>query len=107
MWNDVDFEMGWMPQFHRITISSFGNGGAAFLVFDHGRRKVVHFATTRNPFMNCVVQQLRESMPFGLQPKYLFRDNDGIYGNIVRAFLENCGIKEVRTVYRSPWQIHL
>ena len=38
---------------------------------------VVHFAITRNPFMNWVVQQLRESMPFGLQPKYLFRDNEG------------------------------
>ena len=68
------------------------------------RRKVVHFAITRNPFINWVVQQLRESMPFGLQPKYLFRDNDGIYGNGVRAFLESCGIKEVRTAYRSPWQ---
>jgi len=54
--------------------------------------------------MNWVIQQLRESMPFGLQPKYLFRDNDGIYGNGVRAFLESCGIKEVRTAYRSPWQ---
>jgi len=54
--------------------------------------------------MNWVIQQLRESMPFGLQPKYLFQDNDGIYGNGVRAFLESCGIKEVRTAYRSPWQ---
>lgn len=43
-------------------------------------------------------------MPFGLQPKYLFRDNDGIYGNGVRAFLESCGITEVRTTYRSSWQ---
>ena len=38
-----------------------------FLVFDHGRRKVIHFAITRNPFMNWVIQQLREAMPFGLQ----------------------------------------
>ncbi|MCK4961909.1 MAG: hypothetical protein KAS19_05455, partial [Anaerolineales bacterium] len=30
-------------------------------------------------------------------------DNDGIYGNGVRAFLESCGIEEVRTAYRSPW----
>jgi hypothetical protein len=54
--------------------------------------------------MKWVIQQLRESMPFGLQPKYLFRDNDGIYGNGVGAFLESCGITEVRTAYRSPWQ---
>ena len=75
-----------------------------FLVFDHGRRKVIHFAITKNPTMDWVIQQLREAMPFGLQPQYLFRDNDGIYGNGVKAFLENCGIEEVRTAYRSPWQ---
>jgi len=54
--------------------------------------------------MNWVIRQLREAMPFGLQPKYLFRDNDGIYGSGVRAFLESCGITEVRTAYGSPWQ---
>ena len=43
-------------------------------------------------------------MPFGEQPRYLLRDNDGIYGHRVRAFLISCGIKEVRTAYRSPWQ---
>jgi hypothetical protein len=71
---------------------------------DHGRRRVIHFAVTRNPFMNWVIQQLREAMPFELQPKYIFRDNDGIYGNGVRAFLDSCGIEEVRTAYQSPWQ---
>ena len=54
--------------------------------------------------MDWVIQQLREAIPFGLQPKYLFRDNDGIYGNGVKAFLKRCGIEEVRTAYRSPWQ---
>jgi len=39
-------------------------------------------------------------MPFGEQPRYLFRDNDGIYGHGVGAFLICCGILEVRTAYR-------
>jgi putative transposase len=56
------------------------------------------------PYLDWVLQQLRESMPFGLQPKYLFRDNDAIYGKGVRAFLDRSGIEEVRTAYRSPWQ---
>jgi transposase InsO family protein len=34
----------------------------------------------------------------------MFRDNDGIYGHGVREFLRSCGIREVRTAYRSPWQ---
>ena len=50
------------------------------------------------------MQQLREAMPYGVQPRCLFRDNDGIYGNGVRAFLDRWGIEEVRTAFRSPWQ---
>jgi transposase InsO family protein len=75
-----------------------------FIVLDHGRRRVIHFATTCSPSMNWVIQQLREAMPFGEQPRYMFRDNDAIYGNGVSAFLESCGIREVRTAYRNPWQ---
>ena len=54
--------------------------------------------------MDWVIQQLREATPFGQQPRYLFRDNDRIYGHGVRAFLNSCGIREVRTAYRSLWQ---
>ena len=51
-----------------------------------------------------MIQQLREVTSFGRQPRYLFRDNDGLFGHGVRAFLDSCGIEEVRTAYRSPWQ---
>lgn len=37
-----------------------------------------------------------------MQPGYVFRDNDSIYGHGVRAFPDSCGIEEVRSVYRSP-----
>lgn len=75
-----------------------------FVILDHARRQVVHFATTSNPTMVWVIQQLREATPFGIHPGYIFRDNDGIYGNGVKAFLESCGIEEVRTAFKSPWQ---
>ena len=52
-----------------------------FVVLHHVRRQVVHVAVTARPTMARVIQQLREAMPFGLQPTYLFRDNDGIYGD--------------------------
>ena len=54
--------------------------------------------------MQWVIQQLRNVMPFGEQPRYLFRDNDGIYGHGVALFLKSCGIREVRTALQSPWQ---
>ena len=43
-------------------------------------------------------------MPYGWQPRFVFRDNDGIYGNGVKEFLDSCDIEEVRTAYRCPWQ---
>jgi len=99
--NHVD--VSWAIDFFTVTTLNLTTL-YVFLVLDHGRREVIRFAVTRHPFMDWVIQQLRESMPFGLQPKYLFRDNDGIYGNGVRAFLDSCNITEVRTAYRSPWQ---
>jgi putative transposase len=75
-----------------------------FVVLSHSRRQVVHLGVTAHPTMAWVIQQLREAMPFGQQPTYLFRDNDGIYGDVVRRFLVGTGIEEVKTAYRSPWQ---
>jgi putative transposase len=96
-------DVSWAVDFFTVATVNFAIL-YVFLVFDHGRRKVIQFAITKTPSMKWVTQQLREAMPFGLQPRYLFRDNDGIYDYGVRTFLESCGIQEVRTAYRSPWQ---
>jgi len=85
------------------------HGHLVLLAFDpvilsHSRRRVVHFGVTAHPTMTWVIQQLREATPFDLQPRYMFRDNDGIYGDEVSRFLVGTGIEEVKTAYRSPWQ---
>jgi transposase InsO family protein len=96
-------EVSWAIDFFTVTTLGF-QVLYVFLVFDHARREVRHFAVTAYPSMEWVLQQLREAMPFGEQPRYLLRDNDGVFGCGVRAFLESCGIREVRIAYRSPWQ---
>jgi len=65
---------------------------------------VVHVAVTAYPTMAWVIQSLREAMPFGIQPTYLFRDNNAIYGDKVGPFLKGMGIEEMRAAFRSPWQ---
>jgi putative transposase len=75
-----------------------------FVVLNHAPRQVIHVAVTAHPTMVRVIQQLREAMPFGIQPTYLFRDNDGIYGDEVARFLKGTGIEEVRAAFRCPWQ---
>ena len=74
------------------------------VILDHGRRVVIHSKATLNPTMQWVLQQLREATPFGHQPRFFFRDNDRIFGQGVSEFFKSCGIEEVRTAYRSPWQ---
>jgi putative transposase len=75
-----------------------------FVILSHSRRQVVHFAVTAHPTTAWVIQQLREAMPFGQQPTFLFRDNDGIYGDEVSRSLAGTGIAEVKTAHRCPWQ---
>ena len=96
-------DVSWAMDFFTVTTLQFATL-YVFVVLDHGRRKVIHVATMYTPSMAWVIHQLREAIPFGKQPKYLFRDNDGIYGLGVKAFLKISGIEEVRTAYRSPWQ---
>jgi len=96
-------EVSWAIDFFTVNTIRFATL-YVFLVLARGRRKVVHLAITRNPSMRWVIQQLREAMPYGQQPRFVFRDNDGIYGSGVGEFLDSCGIEEVRTAYRCPWQ---
>ena len=49
-------------------------------------------------------RQLVESFLFDTAPKYLIRDRDSIYRQIVEDCLENLGIEEVITAPRSSWQ---
>jgi putative transposase len=96
-------DVTWAMDFFTVTTLNFSIL-YVFLIFDHGRRRVMHLAVTPALSMRWVIQQLRESMPYGQQPRYLLRDNDKIYGFGVPSFLEHCGIEEVRTAYLSPWQ---
>jgi transposase InsO family protein len=96
-------DVSWAIDFFTVTTLRFATL-YVFVILDHGRRMVVRFAITSHPSMNWVIQQLREAMPFGKQPKYLFRDNDSIYGHGVKAFLNSSNIEEVKTAYRNPWQ---
>lgn len=55
-------EVSWAIDFFTVTTLSFATI-YVFLVFEHGRRRVVHWATTRSPSMPWVAQQLRNAMP--------------------------------------------
>ena len=76
-----------------------------FIIISHARRRIEQFGVTANPTATWVVQQIRNAIPFGKQPKYLLHDNDSIFtAEALQSFLSNTNIKSIRTAYRSPWQ---
>jgi transposase InsO family protein len=75
-----------------------------FVVLRIDRRQVVHFAVSERPHAAWVARQLREAFPFDTAPKYLIRDNDGIYGAETNRTLTMLGVEEVKITPRSPWQ---
>jgi putative transposase len=75
-----------------------------FLVLDNARRKIIHFNVTTNPTAAWTGQQIVEAFPWDTAPRYLIRDQDGIYGFDFTRRVASLGIKHIQTARRSPWQ---
>ncbi|MHC4399456.1 MAG: integrase core domain-containing protein [Planctomycetota bacterium] len=75
-----------------------------FVVLRHDRRRVVHFNVTASPSAQWTAQQITEAFPFDQAPRFLIRDNDGIYGEFFTDHMEHMNIEEVPIASRSPWQ---
>ena len=75
-----------------------------FVILRHDRREVVHFNVTTNPHAVWAGQQIVNAFPWETAPRFLIRDNDGIYGSDFTERVEDMGIEEVPIAPRSPWQ---
>ena len=61
-------------------------------------RRIVHVAVTAQPILEWVQQQIRAATPYGLVPRFLLHDNDGIYGQFThRRHLREQGIRSGRS----------
>ena len=76
----------------------------AFLVIDHGRRRLLWFAVTRHPTAEWLAQQTVEAFPWGTARLYLIRDNDGAFGQVFTNRVRRMGIRDRPISPRSPWQ---
>jgi transposase InsO family protein len=75
-----------------------------FLVLEHDRRGIVHFAVTEGPSAQWTGQQLVNAFPYDSAPKVLIRDRDKIYGAAFVRRVRAMGIEQVLTAPQSPWQ---
>jgi transposase InsO family protein len=75
-----------------------------WFVIGHGRRQILHVNVTAHPTSAWVIQQLREAFPDDTSIRFLIHDNDSIFSDRVRGWIEQLGIEPTATAYRSPWQ---
>ncbi|MHC4519483.1 MAG: integrase core domain-containing protein [Planctomycetota bacterium] len=75
-----------------------------FFVLRLERRLVVHFNVTANPTAAWTAQQLVEAFPYDEAPRFLIRDRDRAYGDVVPVRIHGLGIEEVLIAPHSPWQ---
>jgi len=74
------------------------------LVLSHDRRRVIHFNVTDSPPARWTALQIVQAFPWDTAPRFIIRDRDAIYGEEVCRTLRSCGIEDVPTAPRSPWQ---
>lgn len=75
-----------------------------FLILQHDRRRLVHFAVTSHPCAEWLARQIVEAFPWETTPDYLVRDRDGAYGGVFQRRLRGMGIRDRPTAPRSPWR---
>jgi putative transposase len=76
-----------------------------FVVLSHDRRRILHLNVTRHPTAEWTAQQITEAFPGDApMPRYLHRDRDSIYGDIVQKRIGAMGIEQVVNARQSPWQ---
>ena len=76
----------------------------AFVVLSHDRRKIVHINVTRHPTAAWTAQQITEAFPGDRPvPRYLHRDRDSVYGDLVRKRIAAMDIQEIVSARKCPW----
>jgi transposase InsO family protein len=68
------------------------------------RRELVWINVTAHPTAEWIAQQITEAFPWTEAPRYLLRDQDGIYGAAVTRRLRALGIRDKPITAGSPWQ---
>jgi transposase InsO family protein len=71
---------------------------------EHGRRQVLWFGVTAHPTAEWIANQITQACGWKQAPRYLIRDRDGAYGEVVIRRVRSMGIRDRPTSPRSPWQ---
>src|ERR1700756_5454587 len=74
------------------------------LILQHDRRQILWRGVTAHPTAEWISRQLTEAYGWNVEPRYIVRDRDAVYGDIFIRRLRAMGIRDRPTAARSPWQ---
>jgi transposase InsO family protein len=74
------------------------------IILGHQRRQLLSFGVTAHPTVEWISRQITEAFPWDNVPRYLIRDRDASYGQVVAHRLRAMGIRDRPVAPRSPWQ---
>jgi len=74
------------------------------LILQHDRRQILWLGVTAHPTAEWISRQLTEAYGWKVQPRYIVRDRDAVYGDVFIRRLRAMGIRDRPTAPRSPWQ---
>lgn len=74
------------------------------VILGHDRRRLISFGVTAHPTVEWIARQITEAFPWSEAPRYLIRDRDAAFGEIVTRRLRAMGIRDRPIAPRSPWQ---
>jgi hypothetical protein len=72
------------------------------LILQHDRRQILWLGVTAHPTAQWISRQLTEAYGWNVEPRYIIRDRDAVYGDVFRR-LRAMGIRDRPTAARS-WQ---
>lgn len=73
-----------------------------FVVLSLDRRRIVHVNVTTYPTAEWTARQIVQAFPFDTAPRFIIRDRDVFYGEVVRRAIANIGSEELVITARSP-----
>ncbi|SHH26681.1 integrase core domain-containing protein [Bradyrhizobium erythrophlei] len=74
------------------------------LILQHDRRQILWLGVTAHPTAEWISRQLTEAYGWNAAPRYIIRDRDAVYGDVLIRRLRAMGIRDRPTAPRSPWQ---
>jgi hypothetical protein len=76
------------------------------IILSHHRRRILSFGVTSHPTAEWVARLITDVFPWTEAPRYLIRDRDAVYGELVTRRLKSMGIRDRPTAPRKDAPIH-